>query len=272
MLSGGRLSKLMPVKVGGDIETVQINQEGPIACVESTSLTKIFDEDANRCILLTTDERQEQTRRILDELAKGYQGATPEAAIGHVVSRHHALQRMLEPLPVTVPFATRLGKLMASDRVEARRAFPHLISMVQASALLHQRRRQRHGDNRVLAEADDYQLARHLLLNPLGRLLGGWLSGQELRFYDRLKERFELEQDFTIPQVVKEETASKSAVYGWVTSLHSAGLLDQVEDRRGSKAARYRLSAEGPEAENNALLPLLEEVFPETDWKPGQKP
>src|SRR5207248_365790 len=42
MLSAGRLTKLMPVKVeGGRIETAQIEQEGPIAFIESTTLTKV---------------------------------------------------------------------------------------------------------------------------------------------------------------------------------------------------------------------------------------
>src|SRR5262249_26321375 len=63
MISSGRLCKLMPIKVRGEIVTVTIEQEGPIAFVESTSLTQIFDEDENRCLPLATDETPEQTRR-----------------------------------------------------------------------------------------------------------------------------------------------------------------------------------------------------------------
>lgn len=215
MISSGRLDKLMPMKVGGEIQTVTIHLEGPIAYVESTTLAKIFDEDANRCVLLTTDERQEQTRRIIDKLAEGYQGETTQAAVEHVVDRHHALQRTLQQHLVVVPYAGRLGELLASDRVEARRAFPHLISMVQASALLHQRQRQIDGNGRLLAEADDYQLARYLLLKPLGRLLGGRLSDPALRFYGRLQGWFGPQEVFTTRQAARAETASKSAVYGW---------------------------------------------------------
>src|SRR5262249_43227372 len=70
MLSAGKLSKLMPIKVeGGRIETVQIEQDGPIAHVESTTRRKVDDEDENRCLMLHTDERPEQTRRILRQLA-----------------------------------------------------------------------------------------------------------------------------------------------------------------------------------------------------------
>jgi hypothetical protein len=57
MISSGRLSKLMPMKVGGEIVTELIAQEGPIAFCETTTLGEIFNEDANRCILLQTCRR-----------------------------------------------------------------------------------------------------------------------------------------------------------------------------------------------------------------------
>ena len=65
MLSAGKLSKAVVMKVDGNMQTVVIEQDGPIAYVESTTSTEIFDEDANRAILVTSDERREQTRRIL---------------------------------------------------------------------------------------------------------------------------------------------------------------------------------------------------------------
>ena len=53
MLSGARLSKLMPVKqAGGEIVTVTLEQEGPIAFVESTTLANVFEEDANLGVMI----------------------------------------------------------------------------------------------------------------------------------------------------------------------------------------------------------------------------
>jgi len=72
MLSEGRLSKMLPIKKDGRPETVLVEQDGPIAYIETTTLTKVFNEDANRCILLTSDETPEQTRRILSTLANVY--------------------------------------------------------------------------------------------------------------------------------------------------------------------------------------------------------
>ena len=50
MVSAGRLSKLVPLKGENGMETVLIEQEGPISFVESTTLGEIFAEDDNRML------------------------------------------------------------------------------------------------------------------------------------------------------------------------------------------------------------------------------
>ncbi len=261
MLSGGKLVKLMPMKVGSEIQTVEIRQEGPIAYVESTTLTRIFDEDANRCVLLYTDERQDQTRRIIKRLAAKFSGAQPEGAAERIIERHHALQRILQTFPVVVPFADRLGELVADERVEARRAFPQLVSMIQASALLHQKQRQFDASGRLLALPDDYAIARRLLAKPMERLLGGRLSDPAHRFYERLRQWVQGDEHFTSRDAVKQEKASRSSVYGWLGELHDAGLVDQVEAQRGRSPATWTLAAESSGGEAAASLPTVESLF-----------
>jgi hypothetical protein len=267
MLSSGKLTKLMPVKVEGNrIETVSIEQEGPIAYVESTTLAKVFDEDANRCLMLHTDERSEQTRRVVRRLADSYRGAGGAADPGRVVLRHHALQRMLRPCPVVVPFADRLAELFPCERVEARRAFPHLIGMVQAAALLHQRQRPTDAAGRLIATADDYHLARYLLDKPLSRLLRDGISDPAHRLYERLAERWpyrpdlDLAKRFTTTEVTKEHCGSKSAVRGWLAELDDAGAVELVEEGRGRRPSVWKLTGTPPADRSAAGLPTVAEV------------
>jgi hypothetical protein len=268
MLSAGKLSKLMPMKVeGGRIETVAIEQEGPIAFVESTTLAKVFEEDANRCLLLHTDEQPNQTRRIISTLAKGY-GGTFQAKADRIVQRHFALQRLLQPLPVVIPYADRLGELFTIDRVEARRAFPQVMSAIQAVALLHQRQRTRDGGGRLLATADDYHLARRLLARPMARLLGGGLSDPARRFFDRL-QTWAAGQSFTSTEAKGKEKNCKSSVYGWLNELHEAALVELVEQARGRQPATWRLTGNHPVDGVLTGLPELAEVFPDAGWTRG---
>jgi hypothetical protein len=269
MLSAGKLTKLMPMKVeGGRIETVRIEQEGPVAYIESTTLARIFDEDANRCLLLHTDERPEQTRRIVRQLAASYTRGNGSGATERITLRHHALQRMLEPLPVAVPYAQQLGELIPSDRVEVRRAFPHLIGMVQAVTLLHQRQRVRNADGVLVATEGDYQIARHLLLNAMARLLGNGLSDPARRFHERLRA-WGAEQ-FTTTEAKRREKSSKSAVSGWLAELHDAGLVELIQPGRGRTPSTWRL-ADPAHPADAGNLPTVEDVFAESARTHGRK-
>ena len=115
-------------------------------------ITTIFEEDANRCLLLQTDERPDQTRRILQVTADVYVGANgiDAQARSKIIERHHALQRMLRPQTVVIPYANNLADRMPFDRVEARRAIGHVLSAIEALVLLHQRQRDLDFDGRLI--------------------------------------------------------------------------------------------------------------------------
>src|SRR5262249_59905461 len=115
--------------------------------------------------------------------------------------------------------------------------------------------------------ADDYQLARHLLVKPMARLLGGKVSDPARRFYDRLEKW--AAGEFTTSQAKGRETSSKSAVYGWLAELHDAGMVEMVEAGRGRTPARWKLTGSSPDDGELVGLPAVEEVCPESTWKNG---
>jgi hypothetical protein len=252
MISAGRLSKLMPVKFGHDLQTVLIEQEGPIAYVESTTLTAVFEEDENRCISVCTDERPTQTRRVLTRAASDYAGVATAGNAGRVAQVHHTAQRLLARREVVVPYAPRLAELLPEERVEARRAFPQLVSLIQASALLHQYQRPSDGEGRVVAVREDYHLARWLLADPMRRLLGGGVSEASRRFFCRLRGWFG-EAAFTTTEARLKERTSRAAVHGWLGELARAGALEQVEPGRGPRPARWHTTQDELDAEANVL-------------------
>jgi hypothetical protein len=262
MISSGRLSKLMPVKgEGGVIQTELIKQDGPIAFVETTTLAKIFDEDANRCILLQTDERPEQTRRVYDAVAGRYGGDFDRGKVDEIIQRHRTAQRLLEQAEVVIPFAKALTDRLTADRVEGRRAVGQILGAVAAVALLHQFQRERDAAGRVLATADDYAIVRKLLGGPMGRILGGRMSDAAYRFYERLKSEA-LAGQFTTTEVVRKKLGAERTVRGWLHELHDNGFLDLVEEGKGRKPSSWRLSKDSPEENNGFNLPAVSDVFP----------
>jgi hypothetical protein len=267
MISSGRLSKLMPMKVeGGLIETVCIEQDGPIAFVESTTLSKIFDEDANRCVVLQTDERDEQTKLVYKAVAARYGGGFDPQEIEAIIQKHRAIQRLLKPAEVVIPFAAKLVELLPSDRVEGRRAVGHILGAIAACAFLYQFQRGRDGAGRVVAAEEDYTIVRTILGRPMGKVFGNRVSDAAARYQARLKTNFNVDQ-FTSTTAAKGECVSDRAARGWLHELHDAGLLELVEDGRGRKPSVWRIPNDAPDAEDNSNLPAVEAVFLESHFR-----
>jgi hypothetical protein len=260
MLSAGRLSKLIPLKQGNVIGTVLIEQEGPIAFVESTTQGEVFAEDENRALALYTDEQPEQTRRVLSTLAERAADPSAASAAGRVQLVHHAAQRLLERREVVIPYAPRIAAKLSADRVEARRAFAAVLSMIEALCLLYQFQRECDGDGRLIADPDDYRTAVTLLAEPMRRQLGGGIPEPARRFAGRLYDWFE-DGEFTTRQAKAKEVTSRASVYVWLSDLRSAGVVEQVEAARGSKGARYRVLPPGAWPAEAAALPDAKAVF-----------
>jgi hypothetical protein len=269
MLSAGRLTKMMPAKVDGEIVTVTVEQEGPIAFVESTTSARVFEEDANRCIMLSTDERRVQTKTIMRRLALHASGKVQTEG-PRIIALHHAAQRLLERRSIVIPFAERLADLLEvfADRVECRRAYPMVLSIVQASALLHQRQRKTDQDGRLIAEPADYAIAARLLSGPLARTIGESLSDPARRFLERLIAEVDdpidpLPVPFTAKDVRRRLKIARSTVAGFLSELEDKGFLDPAEATaagRGRPAKSWKPT--GRDGEDVDVLPPIEKVFP----------
>jgi hypothetical protein len=254
MLTTGHLSKLMTVKVRGEMKTELIEQDGPIGYIESTSLSKVFDEDANRCLGLHTDETENQTGRIMRATAERYKRNGSLNGVDKIIAKHHAMHRMLRGEEVAVPYSVDLcGELKDTYKhVEMRRGFEHLMSTICASALLHQFQRDRDDNGCVVATRYDYEVAKMVLDEPLLRLLGKGVSAPAKRFYERLKTQT-LARPFTVKEARADEKVSKAAVQAWFHELEDAGLLNVEEEARGRNPAKWNLTTKRQETVESVL-------------------
>lgn len=228
MLSAGVLRKVLPQKHGDIIETVVIENPGPIAFVESTTLAEIFEEDRNRALLLTSDDGEEQTRAVVSAIAERYAGGKSDDP-EHLRQLHHTVQRLLRRVQVTVPFAPLLAERMPTDRPEARRAIHQVLGLVQAIALLHQFQRlhdPQHGDP-VTATVADYRVARKLLAEPLARALGAALPDHVVSFAEWLQESTKLGEAWTVTDLGGRVGCrwGRTTLYDLTKALRAVGFL-----------------------------------------------
>ncbi|MFC1636603.1 hypothetical protein ACFL5Z_17370 [Planctomycetota bacterium] len=237
MVGSGVLRKAVTVKGSeGKFVTQQIEQPGPIAYLESTTATKINDEDATRLLPLVTDESAEQTALVIETMrseAKGNKVNKTERQ--EIIERHHAMQRLLKPLEVRIPFIDKLS--LPTTSIATRRTFGQLRSMIQAVALLRQFQKEiKHHDATdaefIEADADDYEVVHDLMKPILERvysqldqksldMLGILLDKTAVRDGDVIKEY----QSFTNPDCQKWTGLSESTVRRRLTALKFAGIV-----------------------------------------------
>lgn len=226
--------------------------EGPIASTETTTKQDIFDEDANRCLLLSTDESPTQTRRILAAAARRASGMTVSDD-SRLIARHHAMQRVLAegtPHDVIVPFAGRLADAIPDDRAEARRAFPMLLSVIRASAVLHRFQRET-SEGLIVATIADYALARRLVGATISTSTSGAPTEPVQRFAEKLLELVRLGDIFDAPDIAARVGRSRQRINELLIKLRPFGFVEQVEKHQGPNPARWRL-----------VLPRLPAVAP----------
>jgi len=159
--------------ISGAASTQFVETRGPVAVLTSTA-GKLEEQMLSRCFEVSIDETPEQTARILDIQRKlradrGNLGQNGKHAT--TVRRHHTLQRLLENLPVVVPFADRIQ--FPATSIKHRREQERFLNLIEASALLHQHQRLKEktdaGETFIIADVRDYDIAMKLASDHIGR-------------------------------------------------------------------------------------------------------
>ena len=241
MISNAELVKLVTISDGEGPRSVTVRQKGPIAYVESTTAPELFEEDANRCLVLHSDERPEQTRKILLADAKQLTGEMRSERRDEVREEFKCLHRCLAPLQVMIPFANQLVELFPKEPLEVRRSFGHLTSMVQTIALLHQYQRERDEVGRIVAQPEDYFLARLLLDEVFGQSLGRKPAEALKRFVARVRT---FTGEHTAKKLAQSMNMSERTVREHLAELLERGVITQSTPARGPIPAGWMIPAD----------------------------
>ena len=157
LVTEGRLSIASTGKdpASGRLRTRSYEVQGPVALVLTTTATDLDPELSNRLVVLGVDEDQAQTRAIhaAQRRAASLEGLVSRWRKEALVLRHRNAQRLLEALPVVISGAEELS--FPNYATRHRRDHQKLLSLIGASALLHQHQRSR-GSIEVDGRAVDY--------------------------------------------------------------------------------------------------------------------
>ncbi len=165
LMSKKRISKTIPIKdAKGNLKTVTLQVEGPISLAGTTTKEKIYEDNANRSILIYLDNSKAQKDKIISyqqQLSAGLIDKSKETQIKEFLKD---VQSVLEPLEVRNPYATKLQ--IPETVFKPLRTNAHYLAFIETITFYHQFQRKRE-NGYVLTSIKDIEIANELLKEVL---------------------------------------------------------------------------------------------------------
>jgi len=231
----------------GNMRTKVFTVEARAAFIEATTASAVNHENATRCFELTMDESPEQTRRIHERqrLLRTERGLKLRQEAEAICRRHWNAQRLLEPLPIVIPFADKLS--FPSAWMRTRRDHARFLNLIEVLAFLHQHQREKRG-GAVMASLADYETAYGLAGQVLTETLSD-LKRPLREAYARIRElSLKGEGGVTRSDIREALALPDSTVRRWLGELVELEYLEADQGKQG-KAVRYALTGRAPKQE-----------------------
>ncbi|MGH7800995.1 MAG: hypothetical protein ACREOW_10280 [Thermodesulfobacteriota bacterium] len=239
-------------------ETKTVPAEG-LVLIQTTTSTSIHPENETRCFTLVMDDSKEQTRKVLD-----IQAETAEGVIGNIDEMEKEFRTwrcaltVLEPFEVTIPFASKLAKVIPIEDIRARRDFPRVLLLIKAHALLYQKQRKQI-NNKIVAQGSDLYAVAPLIAEVFKPSLGE-LSKNEIKILEIIKDSFDLsaEKEYSLKELHEKvkNMVSYSTLKNYLHTYLKNGLMEW--NRKSGAGSCYKLSrlANNPLFDTNLLESL----------------
>lgn len=232
-----KISKTVTLKDSkGNLKTITLTVEGPVCVSGCTTKEKIYEDNANRCILLYTDMSKDQDKRI-----NQYQTRLSAGEINHEREQQYQrlfqnMQRMLKPVTIINHYAKYI---QLPDAVfKPRRTMTLLLGFIEAVTFYHQYQREvkKDGNGTLYIEttATDIEQAFSLLKEVLFSK-SDELTRATRDFFESIKRLLQTTNTdtFTARQIREQERINPGNMKRYLAELSRYGYI------RGS-GNRYR--------------------------------
>jgi hypothetical protein len=243
-----RISKTVTLKDSkGNLKTITLTVEGPVCVSGCTTKEKIYDDNANRCILLYTDQTKDQDKRIND-----YQTRVAAGEINRERERQYKelfknMQRILRPMNIVNPYAKYIQ--LPEQVFKPRRTMTLLLGFIEAITFYHQYQREVKKDNAgqlyIETTTSDIQSAFTLLKDVLFSK-SDELTKATRSFFEILKTHLAQNNQvsFTPQQIRKTFRIEPRTLQRYVRELKQYGLIRPVSGFKHRRGFEYNIADE----------------------------
>ncbi len=185
------ISKVVPVKDSqGNNKTRNLEVHGPICLSGTTTKERLYEDNANRCLLIHLDDSDDQQEAIMAYQRKLSAGKVDSFAELEAGQKLEHLQRVLEPVKVINPYAESLR--IPNRCFKPLRTHDHYLQFIETVTWYHQYQReeqahQETGEIYIETTLEDIAIANQLMKEVL--LTKSDELPQSLRqFFEQMKE------------------------------------------------------------------------------------
>lgn len=244
-----RISKTVTVKDKiGQLRTITLIVEGPVSVIGCTTKEKVYEDNANRAILIYLDSSKEQDERVMNYQKQHRAGLIDTHKEKLLQEKLQDMQRVLEPIKVINPYAPLID--LPKEIFKPRRTLPLLLSFIEAVTFYHQYQREQMADEQtgeiyIEAHPQDIEQSFRLLQDVLFRK-SDELSGAAREFYQWLASYQEhYKKGFYARDIRQENRMHPRTLNRYLQELTEYGLLQITGGNRHKTGYSYRVAPGG---------------------------
>jgi DNA primase catalytic core len=230
-----RISKTVTLKDSkGNLKTITLTVEGPVCVSGCTTKEKIYEDNANRCILLYTDQTRDQDKKINEYQTKLAGGEVNKERENQYKELFKNMQRVLRPITIINPYAKYIE--LPEQVFKPRRTMTLLLGFIEAITFYHQYQRevkkssagQLYIETTIEDIASAFELLKDVLFSKSDELTKATRS-----FFEQLKQLLKKEnkESFTSKEIRGQLKINPSNLKRYLIELDRYGLIKSTGNR-----------------------------------------
>lgn len=282
-----RISKTVTMKdKNGQLRTITLIVEGPVSVIGCTTREKIYEDNANRALLIYMDGSREQDERIMNYQKDLRAGIIDRSEEYNKQQQLQAMQLLLEPIRVINPYAPLIE--IPQEIFKPRRTLPLLLSFIEAITFYHQYQREQKSDKQtgeIFIEVHPRDIEQGFkLLNDVLFRKSDELSGAAREFYQWLIEWVNTnnKKHFFASEIRQGPCPSSGGnrihprtLNRYLQELNEYGLLQITGGNKYKTGYTYKITSNGSyenlqKSINQQIEKVLQRVWKEHEKREGE--
>jgi DNA primase len=270
-----KISKTIPIKDNkGNLRTITLHVEGPICLAGTTTRERLYEDNANRSLLIYVDNREQHKELVMDYQRRISAGRINVKEEERLKEFFKDMQSVLTPISVRNPFAEMLR--LPEHVFKPLRTNSHYLVFIETVTFYHQYQREiktdpSTGERYIETTIEDIEWSNRLL-NDVLLAKSDELSGECRGLLERLKRwvKTQGKASFFAGEVREAFRMNPSNLKYYLIQLSRYGYIKAVGGDRYKRGYEYEIiNFEEYRNLNTNINSVFDEVLQEIKNSPG---